>query len=94
MFIYFGSKRAAIRGQSRPGLSVDWDNLALARTVDDNLLRGLARIATELLDLLDNVQALDDLAEDDVLAIEPASLGSAEEELGAVPECGGLVADK
>jgi hypothetical protein len=42
--------------------------------------RGLGRI----LDLLDNLIALENLAEDDVAAIEPASDNSRNEELGSV----------
>ena len=34
--------------------------------------------------LLDGVHALDDLSEDDVLAVEPGGLGGAQEELAAV----------
>ncbi len=52
--------------------------------VDDNLLGGSARIATVLLDLLDDIQAFNDLAENDVLAIEPGRGRGAEEKLGAV----------
>lgn len=36
------------------------------------------------LDLLDNVHAFDDLTEDNVLAVQPRGLLSADEELGAV----------
>jgi len=42
--------------------------------------RGLGRI----LDLLDNLVALENLAEDDVAAIEPASDNGRNEELGSV----------
>ena len=38
----------------------------LARVGDLDLLLGLARLSAEALDVLDNVLALDDLAEDDV----------------------------
>lgn len=34
-------------------------------------LDGLVRLGLDLLDLLDDVEALEDLAEDDVTAIEP-----------------------
>ena len=36
------------------------------------------------LDLLDDIQTLNDLTEDDVLAIQPSGLLGADEELGAV----------
>lgn len=39
-----------------------------------------------VLDLLDNVIALEDLAEDDVTPIEPARNGGGNEELGALRE--------
>jgi hypothetical protein len=51
---------------------------------DDDLGLGGAGGRTVGLDLLDNVKALDDLAEDDVLAVQPRGLLSADEELGAV----------
>lgn len=61
------------------------ENLVLfAAACNDNLLGGAARVAAELFNLLDNVHTLDNAAEDAVLAIEPTSGGSAEEELGAV----------
>ena len=59
-------------------------HLALATVSDDDLLGGLAGLGAKALDLLDNVHALDDLAEHDVLAIQPLGLGSAEEELASV----------
>ena len=59
-------------------------HLALATVSNDDLLGGLAGLGAEALDLLDNVHALDDLAEHDVLAIKPLGLGSAEEELASV----------
>jgi hypothetical protein len=42
------------------------------------------RAGTELLDVLDNIVSAGDLAEDNVLAVEPASLHGGDEELGAV----------
>lgn len=45
---------------------------------DDRLARAAGR-RTERLDLLDDVHALDYLAEDDVLAVEPGRLDGAEE---------------
>jgi len=58
--------------------------LALATVGDDDLLGGLAALGPEGLDLLDGVHALDDLPEDDVLAVEPGGLGGAQEELASV----------
>jgi len=58
--------------------------LALTAVGDDNLLGGLAALGSEGLDLLDGVHALDDLSEDDVLAVEPGGLGRAQEELASV----------
>jgi len=47
-------------------------------------LGGLAGLGADLLNGLDDVETLDDLAEDDVLAVEPRGLDSADEELRAV----------
>jgi hypothetical protein len=59
-------------------------NLELTAVGNDDLgLGGTAR-RTVRLDLLDDVQALDDGAEDDVLAVQPRGLLCADEELGAV----------
>jgi len=58
--------------------------LALAAVGDQDLLGGLAALGAEGLNLLDGVHALDNLAEDDVLAVEPGGLGGAQEELAAV----------
>lgn len=47
-------------------------NLQLARLDDLDRLNGLiARLGLDLLDLLDNIVALEDLAEDDVTAVKP-----------------------
>jgi hypothetical protein len=56
----------------------------LARLLNGDSLGGLARRGADLLDSLDDVETLDHLAEDDVLAIEPRGLDSADEELRAV----------
>lgn len=54
--------------------------LQLARGRDEDLSLGLAALAAVGLNLLDDVHTLDDLAEDDVLAIEPRGLLGALEE--------------
>ena len=59
-------------------------NLQLSRGGNGNGGLGLAGTGSLLFDGLDNVHTLDNLAEDDVLAIEPAGRDSGEEELGAV----------
>jgi hypothetical protein len=59
-------------------------NLELTAVGNDDLGLGGAARRTVRLDLLDDVQALDDGAEDDVLAVQPRGLLSADEELGAV----------
>jgi hypothetical protein len=56
----------------------------LAAVGDLDLLGGAAGAGPDLLDGLDDVHALDDLAEDDVLAVEPGGGDGADEELGAV----------
>ena len=59
-------------------------NLQLAGLLDGDGLGGLAGLGPDLLDSLDDVETLDNLAENDVLAIEPRGLDSADEELRAV----------
>ena len=59
-------------------------HLKLARGSNGDLGLGGTGGGTELLDLSDNVQTLDDGAEDGVLAIQPSGLDGADEELGAV----------
>lgn len=59
-------------------------NLQSAACVNGDLLLGLAALATEALNLLDNVHTLFNLAEDDVLAVEPRGHNGGDEELGSV----------
>jgi hypothetical protein len=54
--------------------------LKLSARLDDNLCAGGTRSRSNTLDGLDDVHTLDDLAEDDVLAIEPGCLGGTEED--------------
>lgn len=56
-------------------------NLKLARVGDGDVLRWLARLAAERLDLLHDVHSLDDGAEHDVTVVEPRSLHGGDEEL-------------
>jgi len=58
--------------------------LALSTIGDNNLLAGLAALGSIGFSLLNNIHALNDLSEDDVLAVQPAGLGGADKELGAV----------
>jgi hypothetical protein len=58
--------------------------LQLAGLLDGDSLGGLAGLGSDALDGLDNVEALDDLSEDNVLAVQPRGLDGADEELGAV----------
>jgi len=58
--------------------------LQLAAVRNDDGLAGRARAAANGLDLLHDVQAINDLAEDNVLAVQVGSVGSANEELGSV----------
>ena len=53
----------------------------LSRVGDDDLLRGRPGAAAVRLDLPDDVHAVGDAAEDDVLPVEPRGLDGAEEEL-------------
>jgi hypothetical protein len=50
----------------------------------DCLGRLVARGLGHVLDLVDDLEALEDLTEDDVLAVEPGGNGGGDEELGAV----------
>ncbi len=59
-------------------------SLELPGVVDGDLGGGLAALGPVGLDLLDDVHALDDGAEDDVLPVQPGGLGRAQEELRAV----------
>lgn len=58
--------------------------LQLTAVSDDNLLGGLATVRADGLNSLNDVHTLNNLAEDDVLAIEPSSLHGGDEELRAV----------
>jgi len=58
--------------------------LELSAVADGDLLAGLSRLAAEALSGLDDVVAINDLSEDDVLSVEPGGLGGADEELGSV----------
>jgi len=66
------------------------DNLEGSGGLDLDLLAGGARVAAVALDLLDEVIAVNDLAEDDVLAIEPAGDNGGDEELGSVGVLSGV----
>jgi len=50
----------------------------------NNLLVGLTTLRSKGFNLLNDIHALDDLSKDDVLAVQPAGLGGADKELGAV----------
>jgi hypothetical protein len=58
--------------------------LQLARLLDGDRLGGLSGLGADLLNGIDNVKTLDNLAEDDVLAVQPGGLDGADEELRAV----------
>lgn len=60
------------------------NNLQLAGGSDQDLLAGLAALAAVRLDLADDVHAFGDLAEDDVLAVQPRGLLGADEELASI----------
>jgi hypothetical protein len=58
--------------------------LQLAGVGDGDGLLGGAAGGADLLDGLDNVETLDDLAEDDVLSVQPRGLDGADEELRTI----------
>ena len=58
--------------------------------VDDDLLGGLAALGAERLDLLDDLHALNDLSENDVLAVQPRALDGGQEELRTVSVWAGV----
>ena len=60
------------------------DHSALSTVCDHDLLASLARLGSERLHLLDDIHALADLTENNVLSIKPLGLGSAEEELASI----------
>jgi len=66
----------------------------LAGVFNDDFGRCFARLGSKGFNLLDDIHALNDGAKDDVLAVEPRGLGSAQEELGAVGVGTGLAMDK
>mmetsp|Transcript_62886 Transcript_62886/g.167235 ORF Transcript_62886/g.167235 Transcript_62886/m.167235 type:complete len:264 (+) Transcript_62886:135-926(+) len=68
----------------RVGRRAGHRHLELARVDDLHLLGGLAALAAHRLHRLDDIQALDDLAKDDVLAVEPRRGGDRDEKLRAV----------
>ena len=51
---------------------------------DHDLLARLAGLGSERLDFLDDIHALADLTENNMLSIKPLGLGSAEEELASI----------
>lgn len=66
-------------------------HLQLAALHDlDGVLGLVAGALGDVLDLVDNVVALEDLAEHDVLAIQPRGDGGGDEELGAVGVLAGV----
>ena len=56
----------------------------MSTVCDHDLLARLARLGSKRLHLLDDIHALADLTENNVLSIKPLGLGSAEEELASV----------
>jgi len=58
--------------------------LKLARVCDNDLLGAFARLRSIGFNLLDDLHAFDNLTKDDMLAIQPRSLGSANKELRTV----------
>ena len=53
-------------------------------TGDDNFLCGFPRLGAELFDFLDDADAADDVAKDDVLPVQPVCLLRRNEKLGTV----------
>lgn len=75
--------------QLRP--STFFGNLKLAALGDlDSILRLVAGVLGDVLDLVHDVVAFEDFAEDDVPAVEPGGDGGRDEELGAVGVLAGV----
>lgn len=62
-------------------------HLELTTVVNDNLGAGGTRARADSFNRLDNIHAFRNSSEDDVLAVQPRSLGRAKEELRAVGVC-------
>jgi len=62
----------------------------LTTVSDDHRLRGPSGARSDLLHGLHDVHALDDLAEHDVLSVEPLGLGGADEELRSIGSRSGI----
>lgn len=58
--------------------------LELAAVGDDDFFASLAALGSVRFDLLDDIHALNDIAEDDVTVVQPAGLNGSDEELGTV----------
>lgn len=65
-------------------LRKNYINLQFTAVLNDNLGSSAASLGTVALDLLDDIQTLNNRAEDGMLAIQPGGLDSADEELGSV----------
>ena len=59
-------------------------NLEFAGINNGDGLAGLARLASDGLNLLHNIESLKNLSEDNVLAVQPRSLNGGDEELRSV----------
>jgi hypothetical protein len=61
-----------------------FEHLALTRVSNDDGLLGGTALASNSFHLLDNVESFNNLAENDVLAVEPRGLDGTDEELGSI----------
>src|SRR5450755_3226507 len=76
---------ALSRGCWRVALALDHDRLK-----DDIIDRAVVASCFRLADLIDDLSAIDDLAEDGVLTVQPGSRDAGNEELGAVGARAGI----
>ena len=83
----YGIERETICGRTDTPLLIftySFPCLELTAVGNNNSLAGLAGLGADGLNSLDDVQALSDLTEHDVLAVEPGAWDSADEELRSV----------
>ena len=70
--------------RKRWGGSLNSFRLELAAICDDDLFRSLSAAASKLFEFLDDIHALNDTSENDMVSVEPVRLCRADEKLRAI----------